>query len=331
MTTAYCSGGRLVDEADILRERAREASSSAIHVRLPGDSVGYIDAVGDEAQNEVHKLVAVLAEQIELWAAQVAGGLRALHAGGRTHRNLNPGNVYLDAKRQAIVGSYQCLKCARGPGCKTSLGRADCGSHIVMSPELEDGGVVTTKADIWAFGCCLIAGLRANGLNRHPIESRMQRVPHAHSDRSQARHVARAEPKSEAMRKPFALTLAGEAHRPLERRVARGEGRTARFALARARCPPCLAEPTSNARLFPRSKAWNGARQRDGKLSEKVSFGSRFQCHRYRTSLKCLPEPKRLGRIARGAEHDDAVTQRGHVVAPRKSRWIRLERFQQAD
>ena len=185
MTTAYCSGGRLVDEADILRERAREASSSAIHVRLPGDSVGYIDAVGDEAQNEVHKIVAVLAEQIELWAAQVAGGLRALHAGGRTHRNLNPGNVYLDAKRQAIVGSYQCLKCARGPGCPTSLGRADCGSHVVMSPELEDGGVVTAKADIWAFGCCLYRWICGElpPLRGIPMSRVMQRVPHAYSDK----------------------------------------------------------------------------------------------------------------------------------------------------
>ena len=41
---------------------------------------------------------------------QVAHGLSALHADGGIHRNINAGNVYLDEKRRAKLGGYQCLK-----------------------------------------------------------------------------------------------------------------------------------------------------------------------------------------------------------------------------
>lgn len=40
----------------------------------------------------------------------MAHGLSALHADGGIHRNINAGNVYLDEKRRAKLGGYQCLK-----------------------------------------------------------------------------------------------------------------------------------------------------------------------------------------------------------------------------
>jgi len=72
-----------------------------------------------------------------------------------THRNLNPGNVYLDNGGRAKVGGYMCFKAARAPGCIYSMGRCDTGSWSVVAPEVEAGYEVTPKSDIYAFGCCM--------------------------------------------------------------------------------------------------------------------------------------------------------------------------------
>ena len=183
-TTEFCAGGRLVDQADLMRDQVRAASETLL--RHHQASLHDADAaVADALANEVRQLTSALAEQMELWASHVAGGLRALHEVGRTHRNLNPGNVYLDNKRRAVVGSYQCLKSSRGPGCPSSLGRADCGSAEVMAPEIEDGGVVTDKADIWAFGCCLYRWITGELPPMHsvPISRLLQRIPHAYGEK----------------------------------------------------------------------------------------------------------------------------------------------------
>jgi len=89
------------------------------------------------------------------WCQNVAEGLKVLHELGLTHRNLNPGNVYLDSGGRAKVGGYMCFKAARAPGCIYSMGRCDTGSWSVVSPEVEAGYEVGPKADIFAFGCCM--------------------------------------------------------------------------------------------------------------------------------------------------------------------------------
>ena len=79
-------------------------------------------------------------------------------------------------------------------------------------------------------------------------------------------------------------------------------------------------------KLFPRSKAWNGARQRDGKLSEK--FRSAPGSNVTGIAPASSVSQSRNVSAALPVGQSTARTQRGHVVAPRKSP-IRLERFQQ--
>ena len=123
-------------------------------------------------------------EQMVQWATQTCAGLRAMHAMGITHRNLNPGNVHLDARGRAVITGFQCLKAPRAPGCAYSYGRSDCGSPSVIAPEVEDlSREVTPSADMWAFGCCLFAWMTnkddlPHGLMRDlPVEKALQRVP----------------------------------------------------------------------------------------------------------------------------------------------------------
>jgi len=117
------------------------------------------------------------------WARGVAAGLRALHKAGATHRNLNPGNVHLDARGRAVVTGFQCLRTPRKPGDAYSMGRNDCGTPAVIAPEVEDGHPVSPAADIWAFGCCLFAWMTSQptlvqGVMRDmPITQVLRRIP----------------------------------------------------------------------------------------------------------------------------------------------------------
>ena len=117
------------------------------------------------------------------WARDVAAGLRAMHAAGVTHRNLNPRNVHLDAKGRAVITGYMILKTPRAPGDPYSLGRADCGTASVIAPEVEDGHPVTPASDVWAFGCCLFAWTSAQpelpqGVMRDlPMDRVLRQVP----------------------------------------------------------------------------------------------------------------------------------------------------------
>jgi serine/threonine protein kinase len=92
---------------------------------------------------------------MQRWCQQAAAGLKAIHSLGICHRNLNPGNVYLDKAGKAKIGGFMCLKAARGPGCTFSHGRCDTGSPMCIAPEVDDGYEVTIKADVWALGCCM--------------------------------------------------------------------------------------------------------------------------------------------------------------------------------
>jgi len=119
------------------------------------------------------------------WAKDCAAGLRALHAKGLTHRNLNPKNVHLDARGRAVLTGFQVLKNPRAPGDLYSLGRADCGSYNVVSPEVDEGHPVSPAADVWALGCCLLAwvsgdvegGSSLARVRERSLEEILRRVP----------------------------------------------------------------------------------------------------------------------------------------------------------
>jgi serine/threonine protein kinase len=124
-------------------------------------------------------------DEIVSWARDAAAGLRALHAPGLTHRNLHPRNVHLNARGRAVLTSFQVLKNPRAPGDLYSWGRADCGSPLVLAPEVESGHPVSPAADMWALGVCVLAwctgdvdggGVTATAKER-PLEDLLRAVP----------------------------------------------------------------------------------------------------------------------------------------------------------
>ena len=97
----------------------------------------------------------ITSRTMQLWCQQACAGLKAIHEVGICHRNLNPGNIYLDAIGKAKIGGFAAFKFPRGPACAFSYGRCDVGSPPIIAPEVDDGYEVTTKSDVWAFGCCM--------------------------------------------------------------------------------------------------------------------------------------------------------------------------------
>jgi serine/threonine protein kinase len=126
---AYCPGGQVAERCS----SSSSGQSSSPVVELDNDSV-------------------------VRWTRDCAAGLRAMHAKGLTHRNLNPRNVHVDARGRAVLTGFQLLKNPRAPGDLYSLGRADCGTYSCVSPEVDDGSApVGPAADVWALGCVLLA------------------------------------------------------------------------------------------------------------------------------------------------------------------------------
>lgn len=118
------------------------------------------------------------------WSRDTAAALKAMHSKQLLHRNLNPRNVHIDATGRAVVTGYQVLKNPRVLGDEYSMGRADCGSPQVISPEVDDGFPVTAAADVWALGCCIYAwatgdstGAHCSNLRDRSTDDIVRRVP----------------------------------------------------------------------------------------------------------------------------------------------------------
>jgi hypothetical protein len=112
--TEFCGGGKLEDRIQhLLRPSCSESAACAI----------------------------------DAWVQQVTHALAALHREGVLHRNINAGNVYLDAHGRAKLGSYACLRSEEG------LEGYSCLS--TMPPEVEAGTSPTAAADIWGLGCSI--------------------------------------------------------------------------------------------------------------------------------------------------------------------------------
>ncbi|MBI4816396.1 MAG: protein kinase [Deltaproteobacteria bacterium] len=101
-------------------------------------------------------------------AAQVASALSAVHKVGVIHRDLKPDNVLVSAadppKTKILDFGIAKIIDAAGPGLTT---RGELlGTPAYMAPEQTFGGIVTAKADIYAFGELLFEMLAGRPLFR---------------------------------------------------------------------------------------------------------------------------------------------------------------------
>jgi serine/threonine-protein kinase len=106
-------------------------------------------------------------EEVLVLADQVASGLRAAHAEGIVHRDLKPQNLFLHQPHQPSGaedgrGTWKILDFGvgkvQGSGA-TLTGLALVGTPGYMAPEQVRGGMVDTRADVFALGAVVYRAL----------------------------------------------------------------------------------------------------------------------------------------------------------------------------
>jgi WD40 repeat protein len=163
-----------VMKADVARKPSnrerflREARAAA---KLRSDHVVTIHQVGED--NQVVFLAMELLEGMSLdgWlkkgrkatlaqaariGRQIALGLADAHASGLIHRDVKPGNVWLDSRHQGRVKLLD-FGLARGDSEEQQLTRSGAivGTPSYMAPEQARGDQVDTRADLFSLGCVL--------------------------------------------------------------------------------------------------------------------------------------------------------------------------------
>ncbi|WP_308258030.1 serine/threonine-protein kinase [Pseudonocardia lacus] len=127
-------------------------------VEVDGDPMVVLELV------QSRNLATMIGEQGALSPAQAAvvgyataGGLRAAHRAGITHRDVKPGNVLVaDDGRVKLTDFGIARNVADAP--MTSVGLV-LGSPAYIAPEVAAGQAVTPAADLWGLGATLFAAV----------------------------------------------------------------------------------------------------------------------------------------------------------------------------
>jgi eukaryotic-like serine/threonine-protein kinase len=157
-------------EARDLRERIMREARALGGLSHP-NVITVFDVVVDDGQPVVvlelvpsRNLATMIGENGALTAAQAAvvgyataGGLRAAHRSGITHRDVKPGNVLIaDDGRVKLTDFGIARNAADAP--MTSVGLV-LGSPAYIAPEVAAGQPVTPAADLWGLGATLFAAV----------------------------------------------------------------------------------------------------------------------------------------------------------------------------
>lgn len=100
-------------------------------------------------------------------AAQIAAGLRAIHAMRVIHRDVKTANCFICLDGRIKIGD---LGVARVLGSKSSMAKTMVGTPYYFSPELCENKPYGAKSDIWALGCILYECCTL----KHPFTARNQ-------------------------------------------------------------------------------------------------------------------------------------------------------------
>ena len=100
-------------------------------------------------------------DQIWLTFSELALALKDCHYGPSKilHRDIKPGNVFIDADGHVKLGDFGLAKCLNST---VDFATTCIGTPFYMSPEMNNGKY-DEKSDIWALGCVIyeMAALRA--------------------------------------------------------------------------------------------------------------------------------------------------------------------------
>eukprot|EP01028_Stygiella_incarcerata_P005906 TRINITY_DN2439_c0_g1_i1.p1 TRINITY_DN2439_c0_g1~~TRINITY_DN2439_c0_g1_i1.p1 ORF type:complete len:527 (+),score=133.82 TRINITY_DN2439_c0_g1_i1:87-1667(+) len=111
-------------------------------------------AGGDLAKRIASKKTGERFDEELLWnyLIQIAQGLKHIHEKRILHRDMKPGNIFLDENENIRIGDLGLGK-ALGP--HSIFARTGVGTPLYFSPELCQDRPYDQKSDIWGFGCVM--------------------------------------------------------------------------------------------------------------------------------------------------------------------------------
>lgn len=138
--------------------------------------------------------------------ADAARGAHAMHEVGVAHRDIHPGNVFIDhgRGRLADLGLAQTLA-----GATATVGTGPIGSLAFIDPDLVWGGKASRATDVWSLGITLHAALSdVQPYGQIPTDSLLAAF----------RHVVHTTPTLDHALEPELLGVIGRCLAPPERR-----------------------------------------------------------------------------------------------------------------
>ncbi len=100
-----------------------------------------------------NRSVELLPEQLFRISLQVARAMKYLHALAVMHRDLKPANVLIDADWTAAVCDFGVSRCVDSTS-SLNMTRG-VGTPLYIAPEVLEGTVYNSSADVFSFGICL--------------------------------------------------------------------------------------------------------------------------------------------------------------------------------
>ncbi|KAK4316319.1 hypothetical protein Pmani_012503 [Petrolisthes manimaculis] len=88
--------------------------------------------------------------QILTWSVSLAQALAYLHNREIMHRDVKPDNLLLGDDGSLKLGNFSFARFVQG-----EMASSYIGTPVYMSPQILQGGLYDTKADMWSMGCCL--------------------------------------------------------------------------------------------------------------------------------------------------------------------------------
>eukprot|EP01043_Picozoa_sp_COSAG02_P022383 COSAG02_NODE_1162_length_14168_cov_10.478570_10_plen_990_part_00 len=117
-------------------------------------------------------------KQVEAFAAQILEGLVQLHAEGIVAQDLKPSNLLMDENEQLFIADFGLAAILNATVTTQSMTDTGGGTPAYKAPEQyssDDFGRVSSKTDIWAFGCVVVEMLTgfAPWRGKQPMEIMM--------------------------------------------------------------------------------------------------------------------------------------------------------------
>ncbi|MEV5413780.1 serine/threonine-protein kinase [Thermopolyspora sp. NPDC052614] len=173
-------------EVEAARRVRRFCTAPVLDAQLDGDPLWVVTeyVAGPDLGRMLRENGPLTGSNVEALAVGMATALTAIHGAGLVHRDLKPANVLLSPLGPRVI-DFGIARALDAGDRQTATGQV-LGTPEYMAPELLQGEQVGPPADIFAWGCVVVAAsVGASPFASKSVPHAMYRVVHEEPDLSQ--------------------------------------------------------------------------------------------------------------------------------------------------